>query len=203
MSGMPAIRDADGNLITPELVLQAYWQGCFPMADHRDGRLRWYRPGHRAVIDWASWKVPRSLEKVARKAPYRLTIDRAFGAVVAACSARASTWISPDIEQLYGALHRLGHAHSLEAWGADGELVGGLYGLALGTCFCGESMFHRADDAAKLCVVHLVERLQACGFVLLDCQQQTPHMQRFGAYEVSEQAYAALLAGCRRTCAFP
>ncbi len=203
MSGMPAIRDADGNLITPELVLQAYWQGCFPMADHRDGRLRWYRPSHRAIITWESWKVPRSLEKVARKEPYRLSIDRAFADVVAACSERASTWISPDIEQLYGALHRLGHAHSVEAWSADGLMVGGLYGLVLGGCFCGESMFHRADDAAKLCVMHLVERLQARGFTLLDCQQQTPHMQRFGAFEVGERDYAALLSRCQRHCAFP
>jgi leucyl/phenylalanyl-tRNA--protein transferase len=203
MSGMPGIRDADGNLITPELVIQAYWQGCFPMADHRDGRLRWYRPSHRAIITWDSWKVPRSLEKVARKEPYRLSIDRDFDAVVAACSERASTWISPDIEQLYGALHRLGHAHSVEAWSADGLMVGGLYGIALGACFCGESMFHRADDAAKLCVMHLVARLQARGFTVLDCQQQTPHMQRFGAFEIGERDYAALLAGCHRHCAFP
>jgi leucyl/phenylalanyl-tRNA--protein transferase len=203
MSSPPEVRDADGYRITAELVLEAYWQGCFPMADHRLGRLRWYRPNRRAIITWDRYKVPRSLEKVARKQPYTLTIDRDFAAVAAGCAQRISTWISPDIERLYGELHRLGHAHSVEAWNAAGELVGGLYGLAIGGCFCGESMFHRADDAAKLCVMHLVERLQARGFLMLDCQQQTPHMQRFGAYEVGEQDYSVLLARCHEAREFP
>jgi leucyl/phenylalanyl-tRNA--protein transferase len=200
---MAGVRDADGYLITSEIILQAYWQGCFPMAESRDGRLRWYRPSQRAIITWDRWKVPRSLDKVARKHPYALSVDRAFPDVVAACAMRTTTWISPDIELLYTALHRQGHAHSVEAWDQAGTLVGGLYGIVLGSCFCGESMFHQADDAAKICVMHLVGLLQARGFTLLDCQQQTPHMERFGAYEVSEMEYAALLAACRKDCVFP
>jgi leucyl/phenylalanyl-tRNA--protein transferase len=131
-----------------------------------------------------------------------LSIDRAFPTVVAECAARSTTWISSDIELLYTELHRLGHAHSVEAWDGTGALVGGLYGIVLGSCFCGESMFHRADDAAKICVMHLVARLQERGFAMLDCQQQTPHMERFGAYEVSEREYAQLLAACRMDCRF-
>ena len=198
------VRDADGCVITPELVLEAYRQGCFPMADERRGRLRWYRPNRRAIITWDRWTVPRSLAKVARnRRPYTLTIDRAFARVIAACAERESTWISGDIETLYTALHVQGHAHSVEAWDAQGALVGGCYGLVLGGVFCGESMFHTATDAAKLCVMFLVERLQVNGFAVLDCQQQTPHMERFGAYEVDEEVYAHLLAEHAATCRFP
>jgi leucyl/phenylalanyl-tRNA--protein transferase len=197
------VMDADGYPVTPELVLEAYWQRCFPMADHRSGRLRWFRPHARAIITWERWKVPDSLARTMRKEPYRITIDRDFPAVVAACAERQSTWICGDIERLYTELHRRGVAHSLEAWNAEGELVGGLYGLCLGSCFCGESMFHRADDAAKICVVRLVERLRANGFAMLDCQQQTPHMARFGAYEVTDQDYAARLERCREEKPFP
>jgi leucyl/phenylalanyl-tRNA--protein transferase len=197
------VLDADGYPVTPELVLEAYWQRCFPMADHRNGRLRWFRPATRAIITWDRWKVPDSLERRMRKQPYRITIDTAFATVVAACAERQSTWICGDIERLYIELHRRGIAHSLEAWDADGALVGGLYGLTLGSCFCGESMFHRADDAAKLCVVTLVGRLRANGFAMLDCQQQTPHMARFGAYELADDEYAAKLELCREEKAFP
>ncbi len=187
------IRDADGYPVTPELVLAAYRQGCFPMAEDRDSRFRWYRPVRRAIITWDRWKVPRSLAKTARRVPFTLTIDRACPRVIAACARRDETWICHDIEALYTELHRQGHVHSVEAWAGD-TLVGGLYGVAIGGCFCGESMFHDADDAAKLCVVHLAEHLRTRGFTLLDCQQQTPHMQRFGAYEVDADAYAGLLA---------
>jgi leucyl/phenylalanyl-tRNA--protein transferase len=197
------ICDDEGFPVTPDLVLSAYWQRCFPMADGRRGRLRWYRPETRAVITWESWKVPESLRKVMRKQPYRITFNRDFPTVIRECSARKSTWISHDVEQLYGALHQRGLVHSVEAWDDSGALVGGLYGLCLGSCFCGESMFHRADDAAKVCVVHLVERLQAQGFLLLDCQQQTPHMARFGAQEISDQQYASLLTQCHEIRPFP
>lgn len=194
---MVVVKDVDGYPITAETLLAAYLQRCFPMADARDGAIAWYRPAHRAVITWDRWKVPDSLRKTIRRAPYRITMDQRFGEVIAACAQRSSTWISHDIEMLYGELHRRGIAHSVEAWDERAELVGGLYGLAIGGCFCGESMFHRADDAAKICVVRLVEHLRACGFALLDCQQQSPHMQRFGAYEISDRAYARLLQACR------
>ena len=186
-----AVRDADGNRITPEVVVAAYLDRCFPMADGRDGHINWFRPPERAVITWDRWKVPPSLRKTARQAPYRLTIDVAFDQVIAACAQRDETWISGDIEALYGGLFDLGVAHSIEAWRGD-ELVGGLYGLALGGCFCGESMFHRADDASKLAMMHLVAHLHQRGFVLVDCQQQTPHMERFGARLISDADYAEL-----------
>jgi leucyl/phenylalanyl-tRNA--protein transferase len=166
------------------------------MADERGGLINWFRPERRAVITWDRWKVPDSLRKVIRHQPYRITSDRAFPQVIAACAERSTTWISHDIEVLYSELHRRGQAHSVEAWNAAGELVGGLYGLVIGGCVCGESMFHHADDAAKICVVALVEMLRANDFTLLDCQQQTPHMQRFGAYELSDAAYARLLKTC-------
>ncbi len=190
----PLIRDVDGHPITPDTVLAAYRMRCFPMAETRGGPIAWYRPNRRAVITWDRFTVPRSLAKVLRRQPYRITVDRAFPAVIAACAEREQTWISHDVEALYGELHQQGHVHSVEAWDAAGALVGGLYGLVLGSCFCGESMFHRANDASKACVVELVALLRAKGFVLLDCQQQTPHMERFGAYEISDRAYARLLA---------
>lgn len=193
MADDPVVIDADGTPVDPDLVVRAYRARCFPMADHRGGAIRWYRPARRAVITPATWRVPRSLAKVARRRPYALSIDRAFDAVIAACAERGDTWIGRDVESLFRALHARGRAHSVEAWDAAGALVGGLYGLRLGGCFCGESMFHRASDAAKLCVVHLAERLWANGFGLLDCQQQTPHMERFGAVEIDDEEYARLL----------
>jgi leucyl/phenylalanyl-tRNA---protein transferase len=192
MNELPVV-DADGYVITPEVVIAAYSERCFPMADARKGFLRWYRPDRRAVITWDRWKVPRSLAKRVRQRPYRIEFDTAFAEVIAACAERKTTWISRDIERLYTELHRRGIGHSVEAYDGEGKLVGGLYGLALGGCFCGESMFHSADDAAKVCVVALAERLQECGYSLIDCQQQTPHMQRFGAYEVSDEEYAKML----------
>ncbi len=193
--------DADGYPVTPEVIVTAYWQRLFPMADTRRGRFRWYRPEVRAVITWDRYKIPVSLAKVMKRQPYRITIDAAFDRVIAACAERSSTWISHGIERLYTALHHLGIAHSVEAWRGE-ELVGGLYGLCLGSCFCGESMFHRADDASKICLVHLAEHLQERGFDLLDCQQQTPHMERFGAREIPDNAYAELLERCQRNCPF-
>ncbi len=200
---MTRVLDADGYEVTAELVLEAYRQRCFPMADERQGRLRWYRPRLRAVITWDRWKVPDSLARTVRKQPFRITVDTAFATVIAACAERDTTWISRDIEQLYVALHQQGHAHSVEAWNPAGELVGGLYGLVVGGVFCGESMFHRATDAAKICVVHLVDRLQRNGFTLLDCQQQTPHMERFGAYEIEDEVYRGLVEAAVEERPFP
>jgi leucyl/phenylalanyl-tRNA--protein transferase len=185
--------DADGHRVDAQTVLLAYRSRCFPMAEHRQGRLAWFRPDPRAVITWDAFKLPRSLKKVARKEPYRITVDRAFEPVMEACADRFSTWISHDIQALYCQLHELGHAHSVEAWDGQGKLVGGCYGLVIDGVFCGESMFHRATDASKLCVYHLILGLQAGGFFALDCQQQSEHMARFGAREISDAAYADLL----------
>ncbi len=172
------IHDVDGHLITPDTVLAAYRLRCFPMAETRGGPIAWYRPTRRAVITWDRFTVPRSLAKTLRKQPFRITVDRCFAEVIAACAQRDQTWISHDVEALYVELHRQGHAHSVEAWDADGALAGGLYGLAIGGS----------------CVVELVGLLRAKGFALLDCQQQTPHMQRFGAREITDRAFAQLLA---------
>lgn len=188
------ITDRDGYNIDPHTVLAAYANGCFPMADHRQGRLAWYRPLERAIITWDRLKCPRSLRKVMAHKPYRIAIDEDFSAVVSACAEREDTWISHDIQALYEQLYALGHAHSVAAYDQQGRLQGGCYGLALGGIFCGESMFHRATDASKICVWELLQHLQKRGFLALDCQQQTDHMRRFGAYEVDHQAYDALLA---------
>ncbi len=185
------VHDAHGHIITPETILGAYHQRCFPMADHRHGLIDWYQPTERAIITWDKWRIPRSLRKRAAQNPYTITINKAFPEVIRQCAQRETTWINPEIEQLYTALQSFGIAHSVEAW--DGaELAGGLYGLSIGGCFCGESMFYKQPDASKLCVINLVERLQFQGYSLLDCQQQTPHMQRFGAYEVDDGTYRLL-----------
>ncbi len=190
------VRDADGTVVGAELLLEAYRQRCFPMAEGRDGTFRWFRPATRAVITWDAFHVPRSLRRRAATGAVQLTRDQDFAAVIRACADRRETWISHQLEALYLDLHALGKAHSVEAWDADGSLIGGLYGLVLGGCFCGESMFHRVADASKLCVLHLVEHLQQREFALLDCQQQTPHMARFGAREIPDADYAALLENC-------
>lgn len=196
------IFDDDGHPVTWYTVLQAYAIGCFPMADDRNGSCAWYRPVQRAVITWANWQIPKSLVKRLRARPFVVTRDQAFDAVIAACAARDQTWISTDIEALYCDLHRRGHAHSVEAW-ADGHLVGGLYGLAIGGVFCGESMFHHRPDASKACLVALVEHLRQCGFVALDIQQDSDHLRRFGATLIDDVDYAQLLAaGADSECCF-
>ncbi len=192
MNENPVVFDIDGHPVNPQMLLEAYVQRCFPMSEDRDGPLAWYRPPERAVIDWQSWKIPKSLQKIWKKNPYRMSFDTAFSEVMQACAERETTWIGKDIETLYTALHHKGIAHSVEAWDEDDQLVGGLYGLALGGAFCGESMFRRADNASKLSVIYLVEHLQRQGFLLLDCQQQTPHMQRFGAYIINDDDYQAI-----------
>ena len=192
--------------ITPQVLLQAYAAGIFPMAESaHDPALYWVEPDERGVIPLIGFHVSRSLAKRVKQHSFEVRIDTSFNQVIAACAAksetRKDTWINKRIITLYSQLHKMGCAHSVEAW-QNGELVGGLYGVALGACFCGESMFHRAPDASKICVVTLVERLQKNGFQLMDCQQQTPHMGRFGAHEIPDADYAKLLDGCRREAVF-
>jgi leucyl/phenylalanyl-tRNA--protein transferase len=179
--------------LSPQLLLSAYAQGMFPMAD-ADGTIGWYEPQIRAVIPLDErFHVPRRLARTLRKAPFEVRVNTAFSAVIAACAAvhsgRPSTWISAEMIAAYTQLHHLGHAHSVECW-RDGELVGGLYGVSLGGLFAGESMFSRVRDASKVALVHLVERLRAGGFVLLDSQYIVgPHMLQFGTEEISRQEY--------------
>ncbi|MDX1546589.1 MAG: leucyl/phenylalanyl-tRNA--protein transferase [Rhodothermales bacterium] len=179
--------------LTPEMLLYAYQQGIFPMADPDDGALYWYRPEQRGILPLDAFHVPKNLAKVVRRGIFEVTTDRAFEAVMRACADRPSTWISEELIEAYGALHRWGFGHSVECW-QDGRLAGGLYGMALGGAFFGESMFHRVTDASKVALVHLVRRLRRGGFVLLDTQYTTPHLRRFGACAIPADEYERRLA---------
>ncbi|MBI2760915.1 MAG: leucyl/phenylalanyl-tRNA--protein transferase [Chloroflexi bacterium] len=175
--------------LTPELVVRAYCAGMFPMAESRQGtEIRWYAPDPRAIIPLECFHVPRSLARTVRRGPFEVRVDADFGGVMRACAERDETWISDDIIDVYEALHRHGLAHSVESW-RDGALVGGLYGVALGGAFFGESMFSHVTDASKVALVALVERLRQHQFVLLDTQFMTDHLARFGAVEIPRAAY--------------
>lgn len=183
--------------ITPQVLLKAYSVGLFPMAeDATDPTLYWVEPEMRGIIPLDQFHVPRSLAKTIRQGRYHVTFNAAFRSVIAACAEpapdRQNTWINNTILALYTELHMLGHAHSVEAWDDD-QLVGGLYGVTLGRAFFGESMFSRKPDASKVSLVHLVERLRARGFVLLDTQFTTEHLRRFGAVDVARSDYETML----------
>ena len=184
--------------VTPDLLLRAYSIGLFPMADSADDpELFWVEPDMRGVIPLDRFHVSRSLAKKVRQKPFDIRVDTAFEAVIEACAQaapdRPSTWINAKIRGLYATLHHMGHAHSVEAWEGN-ELVGGLYGVSLGAAFFGESMFSRRTDASKICLVHLVERLKARGFRLLDTQFTTEHLKTFGAIDVPKADYEGMLA---------
>ncbi|MGA2996559.1 leucyl/phenylalanyl-tRNA--protein transferase [Bradyrhizobium sp.] len=190
-------RDAANSEITPEVLLRAYACGIFPMAESADDpSLFWVEPEMRGVIPLDAFHIASRLARTVRADAFTVTVDKAFKAVIAGCAApqagRNDTWINQRIRDLYIGLHGLGHAHSVEVW-QDDELVGGLYGVNLGRAFFGESMFHHVRDASKVALVHLVARLIAGGFELLDTQYVTEHLRSFGAIEVPRRRYAALL----------
>jgi leucyl/phenylalanyl-tRNA--protein transferase len=195
-------------LLTPEILLRAYAQGLFPMAERRDDpALYWVSPERRGVIPLDHFHVPRRLARTVRSSRFRVSSDEAFGAVMEGCATpapgREQTWINDEILRLYVALHAGGHAHSVECW-RDGGLVGGLYGVALGAAFFGESMFSRERDASKVALVHLVDGLRRGGFVLLDTQFLTRHLAGFGAYEIPRSDYLVLLhQAIARTAIWP
>ena len=170
-----------------------------------DGSVQWFSPDPRGVIALDTFHVPRRLARAARAAGFDIRIDTAFADVVRACAAREDedgTWINDDIFGSYTALFELGHAHSVEVW-KDGALAGGLYGVAVGGAFFGESMFHRARDASKVALAALVERLKARGFTLLDIQWVTPHLEQFGAIEIPRREYVRELASAiNKECVF-
>ena len=175
-------------------LLNCYRRGVFPMADSReDMRLFLMDPDVRGVLPLQGFHVPTRLRKTVRKDPFRVTVDTAFNRVIEACaephSNRPATWINDAILNLYGALHREGHAHSVECWSPDGKLVGGLYGVSLGGAFFGESMFSRATDASKIALVHLVARLISGGYTLLDAQFHNPHLDQFGLEQISRDQF--------------
>jgi leucyl/phenylalanyl-tRNA--protein transferase len=190
-------RDSANSDITPEVLLRAYACGIFPMAESADDpSLFWVEPEVRGVIPLDAFRIASRLGRTVRTEVFTVTVDRAFKAVIDGCAepqaGRNDTWINKRIRDLYIALHGLGHAHSVEVWNGD-ELVGGLYGVNLGRAFFGESMFHRARDASKVALVHLVARLISGGFELLDTQYVTEHLRSFGAVEVPRRRYTALL----------
>ena len=183
--------------VTPDLMLRAYRAGLFPMAETRRGdRLYWLDPEQRGVLPLHGFHLPRRLLRTVLSDAFEVSADRDFAATIAACAqavpGREDTWINPEIEHLFTALHRLGHAHSVECRQA-GRMVGGLYGVVLGSAFFGESMFSRVRDASKVALAHLVARLRLGGFRLLDTQFVTGHLAQFGAIEVPRDAYKALL----------
>jgi len=184
--------------LTPELLLRAYAVGIFPMADSRTSeRLYWLDPEWRGIIPIERFHVPRRLRKTVRGVPFEVRADTAFREVIAACAERCNTrqdsWINDDIRRLYIALYEMGVAHSIECW-CNGSLVGGLYGVALGSAFFGESMFSLRVDASKVALVHLLARLARGRFTLLDTQFITKHLQQFGAIEIPRDEYRGRLA---------
>lgn len=186
-------RDNVSAEITPEVLLRAYACGIFPMAESADDpTLFWVEPEQRGVIPLDGFQISSRLKRTVRSDRFIVTVNHAFPEVIDGCAAprmgRENTWINRRIRNLYTALHRLGHCHSVEAWEGD-QLAGGLYGVSLGGAFFGESMFHRARDASKVALVHLVARLIAGGFVLLDTQFVTEHLRSFGAIEVPRRRY--------------
>jgi leucyl/phenylalanyl-tRNA---protein transferase len=193
--------------ITPDLLLQAYRIGVFPMGERRDDpKLYWLDPRLRAVLPLDGFHLPKRLARTVRQGMFEVTADCAFTEVMRACAeprpGHPESWINEPILDLYGELFRRGHAHSIECRRA-GELVGGLYGVSVGAAFFGESMFSRERDASKVALVHLVARLIKAGFRLLDCQFMTEHLRSFGAIEMPREEFRVLLAeAVERTASF-
>jgi len=174
-------------MIDSELLLQGYRLGVFPMA-MEDDSIAWFSPDPRAIIPLENFHVPHALRRVARKKTFEIKIDNRFSDVIRACAKRNDTWINREIIESFERLHELGHAHSIEAW-SQNKLAGGLYGVAIGGAFFGESMFHHVTDASKIALVALVEHLREKRFTLLDTQWTTPHLQQFGVIEISRDQY--------------
>jgi leucyl/phenylalanyl-tRNA--protein transferase len=173
--------------LDPILIINAYARGIFPMGNE-DGTISWYAPDPRAVLEHEHLRVSRSLRATMRNGIYEIRVDTAFEETMRGCAAREETWINEAFISTYTSLHHAGLAHSVEAW-KDGTLVGGLYGVALGGAFMGESMFSRATDASKVCLVALVERLQKRGYILHDTQFLTPHLATLGVTEIPRRVY--------------
>jgi len=188
---------------TPKGVERAYRHGIFPMADERTGEIWWFRPDPRAVLPLDAFHISRSLAKTLRKGVFEVRFNTDFEGVMRGCADRPEgTWISEEFIEVYGALHRLGKAHSVETW-RGGRLMGGVYGVALGGAFMAESMFHYETDASKVALAALVARLRERGFVLLDVQYLTPHLARFGAIEIPHHVYDfCLQRALRLECRF-
>ncbi len=178
------------NMIPPELLLDFYRKGIFPMAV--DGEVRLFSPNPRGIIPLDEFRIPHGTRKTLKDPAWELKLNTAFREVMLGCAERDETWIDEGIFQSYTALHDLGHAHSIEIW-RDGSLAGGLYGVQIGGVFFGESMFHRVPGASKVAICRLVEMMRAGGFLLLDTQWVTSHLEKFGAKEIARSEYLDLL----------
>jgi leucyl/phenylalanyl-tRNA--protein transferase len=202
-AGLPAEPQVE---LSAELLVRAYAAGLFPMADSASGEVGWYSPEPRGILPLDGFRAPRSLVRKGARRPFELRTDTKFEAVMRACAesrpGRERTWISEDLVRAYVELHRHGLAHSVEAWLGE-RLIGGLYGVHLGAAFFGESMFSRPEqggtDASKLCLLRLAELLRERGFRLHDVQYLTPHLERFGAIEISRARYLRLLRAALTT----
>lgn len=201
-------RSSDDFELTPELLLRAYTVGVFPMAESRDAEaISWIDPRERGILPLDNFHIPRSLKKTVRKGQFEVRCNSDFTAVITECAKRTrgrrETWINTQIENAVIELNSMGYAHSVETW-LDGKLVGGLYGVALGGAFFGESMFSRATDASKVALVHLVARLRIGRFKLLDTQFVTDHLQTFGAVEMPARDFLKKLENALAVhCLFP
>ncbi|WP_228702810.1 leucyl/phenylalanyl-tRNA--protein transferase [Salisaeta longa] len=180
--------------LTPNLLRQAYAQGIFPMGDDAHGGIHWYAPDPRGILPLDAFHVPHNLARRVARQPFRVTTDTAFPDVIRACADRSRTWITAPIIDAYTALHEQGAAHSVECWTDDDTLAGGLYGVALGGAFFGESMFFRVSNASKVALVHLVQQLRAGGFALLDVQYSNAHLEQFGVVDIPRTDYMQRLA---------
>jgi leucyl/phenylalanyl-tRNA--protein transferase len=199
------LRFAQGSMIdlTPNTLLSAYAQGAFPMTD-RDGQTRWYTADPRGILPLEAFHIPRTLRQIVRQEKFKVSVNRDFEGTIRGCmkSRPEGSWISEMLVRAYQRLHELGFAHSVEVW-RDGQLAGGLYGVSLGGAFFGESMFHVQRDASKVALVHLVDRLRQRGYLLLDTQANTPHLQRFGCINIPAEDYLRRLdQALQRRCTF-
>ena len=186
-----------GGDLSPQRLLTAYSLGIFPWYSEENGPILWWSPDPRCVLPLDAVHVPRSLQRVLRRRLFRCTLNHAFGDVLRSCAVssrpgQGGTWLGRAMIEAYERLRHLGHALSVEAW-RQGELAGGIYGVALGRAFFGESMFYRASDASKAALMYLIEYLRGQGYVLFDCQQSTPHMRRFGAVEIPRAEFTRRL----------
>ncbi|MCW5936033.1 MAG: leucyl/phenylalanyl-tRNA--protein transferase [Fimbriimonadaceae bacterium] len=186
-----------GADLTPDIVLDAYLAGMFPMGEEDEVFFCTLPP--RAVVPLDGFRVSRSLRRRIRSGRFTVTFDQAFAQVMEGCARPEGTWITPDIHRVYGEIHRMGWGHSVEVW-EGGELVGGCYGLALGGAFCAESMFHRRSDASKVALWALVEWCRGLGFVLFDAQQMSPHLKSLGGQEIGQFRYLRRFYQAARVC---
>lgn len=197
---------AVGGDLSAERLMLAYSMGVFPWYSEGSPIL-WWSPDPRQVLYPEELKVPRSLRQTIKRGTYEITMDRAFDDILSQCAgvhaeADGGTWITPDMRRAYGALHAKGAAHSVEAW-HGGDLAGGLYGVALGAAYFGESMFSRMPDSSKAAFVHLVQRLRDWGFMIIDCQVRTEHLSRFGAREIPRRDFIEIITDARAREAGP